>query len=270
MNKEMITAGELMDQQFLPRATLVEGLLTAGTYILAGTPKIGKSFFVTQLCWCISEGVPFLGLQIHRSAVLYLALEDTPERLQGRLAAMFGTDWGGANFHLKFREDTCGSELVESLHEFLFFNPNTRLIVIDTLQRIRENSSPSYSYAADYDEINPSRNLRTFIMWRCFWFTTLVKIQKVQTRLIRAPAPTVCWVQRMEDLFCTGRMDKSFWSKPVGIFPARDMFCGLTQQPVCGVWCAVKTRRFRRSLILCWTSWIGSLAHPGVDRQRNF
>lgn len=155
MSKELITAGELMDQQFLPRATLVEGLLTAGTYILAGTPKIGKSFFVTQLCWCVSEGVPFLGLQTHRSAVLYLALEDTPERLQGRLAAMFGTDWGGANFHLKFREDTCGSELVESLHEFLFFNPNTRLIVIDTLQRIRENSSSSYSYAADYDEIKP-------------------------------------------------------------------------------------------------------------------
>ncbi len=55
---------------------------------------------------------------------------------------------GGGDF-------TCGSELMESLHEFLFFNPNTRLIVIDTLQRIRENSSSSYSYAADYDEIKP-------------------------------------------------------------------------------------------------------------------
>ena len=77
-----MTAGELMDQQFLPKVTLVDGLLTAGTYILAGTPKIGKSFFVTQLCWCVSEGVPFLGLQTHKSTVLYLALEDTPERLQ--------------------------------------------------------------------------------------------------------------------------------------------------------------------------------------------
>ena len=59
MSEEIMTAGELMDQQFLPKVTLVDGLLTAGTYILAGTPKIGKSFFVTQLCWCVSEGVPF-------------------------------------------------------------------------------------------------------------------------------------------------------------------------------------------------------------------
>ena len=75
MSEEIMTAGELMHQQFLPKVTLVDGLLTAGTYILAGTPKIGKSFFVTQLCWCVSEGVPFLGLQTHKSTVLYLALE---------------------------------------------------------------------------------------------------------------------------------------------------------------------------------------------------
>lgn len=158
MSEQIMTAGELMDQQFLPKATLVDGLLTAGTYILAGTPKIGKSFFVTQLCWCVSEGVPFLGLQTHKSTVLYLALEDTPERLQGRLANMFGTDWAGTNFHLKFREDTSGSELMESLREFVFFNPDTRLIVIDTLQRVRENSGTSYSYAADYDEIKPFKD----------------------------------------------------------------------------------------------------------------
>lgn len=158
MSKDIMTAGELMDQQFLPKATLVDGLLTAGTYILAGTPKIGKSFLVTQLCWCVSEGAPFLGLQTHKSTVLYLALEDTPERLQGRLANMFGTDWAGSNFHLKFREDTCGSELMESLREFVFFNPDTRLIVIDTLQRVRENSGTAYSYAADYDEIKPFKD----------------------------------------------------------------------------------------------------------------
>ena len=158
MSEEIMTAGELMDQQFLPKVTLVDGLLTAGTYILAGTPKIGKSFFVTQLCWCVSEGVPFLGLQTHKSTVLYLALEDTPERLQGRLANMFGTDWAGTNFHLKFREDASGSELLEALREFVFFNPDTRLIVIDTLQRVRENRGTSYSYAADYDEIKPFKD----------------------------------------------------------------------------------------------------------------
>ena len=45
-----ITAGELMDRQFLPRHTVVENLLPAGTFILSGQPKIGKSFLMLMLC----------------------------------------------------------------------------------------------------------------------------------------------------------------------------------------------------------------------------
>ena len=73
--REPITAGELMDKQFLPKPVIVEGMLPAGTYILAGTPKIGKSFLMTQLCWSVAEGIPFLGLATRKSTVLYLALE---------------------------------------------------------------------------------------------------------------------------------------------------------------------------------------------------
>ena len=86
--REPITAGELMDKQFLPKPVIVEGMLPAGTYILAGTPKIGKSFLMTQLCWSVAEGIPFLGLATRKSTVLYLALEDTQERLQSRLARL--------------------------------------------------------------------------------------------------------------------------------------------------------------------------------------
>ena len=71
--REPITAGELMDKQFLPKPVIVEGMLPAGTYILAGTPKIGKSFLMTQLCWSVAEGIPFLGLATRKSTVLYLA-----------------------------------------------------------------------------------------------------------------------------------------------------------------------------------------------------
>ena len=102
--REPITAGELMDKQFLPKPVIVEGMLPAGTYILAGTPKIGKSFLMTQLCWSVAEGIPFLGLATRKSTVLYLALEDTQERLQSRLARMFGTDWSGSEFHLLFQD----------------------------------------------------------------------------------------------------------------------------------------------------------------------
>ena len=45
-----ITAGELMDRQFLPRHTVVENFLPAGTFILSGQPKIGKSFLMLKNC----------------------------------------------------------------------------------------------------------------------------------------------------------------------------------------------------------------------------
>lgn len=56
--EKIITAAELMDMQFLPRSTVVDGMLPAGCYILAGAPKVGKSFLMAQLCWCVATGTP--------------------------------------------------------------------------------------------------------------------------------------------------------------------------------------------------------------------
>ena len=152
---DLITAGELMDQQFLPRNAVVEGFLPVGTYILAGAPKCGKSFWVTQLCWCVAEGVPFLGFSTQQAEALYLALEDTPERLQGRLNRMFGVEWSGDQFHLMFQTELQGKSLIERLDKFIFEHPDIRLIVIDTLQRVRTGDGSAYSYGNDYESILP-------------------------------------------------------------------------------------------------------------------
>ena len=112
-NQDTITAGELMDRQFFPRSVIVDGFLPAGTYILAGAPKCGKSFLMTQLCWCVAEGHPFLGFPTKQSEVLYLALEDTEERLQNRLNRMFEVDWTGDRFHLRFRTELQGEMLID-------------------------------------------------------------------------------------------------------------------------------------------------------------
>ena len=156
---EIMTAGELMDKQMIPKPVIVEGILPSGTYILAGSPKIGKSFFATQLCWSVAEGVPFLGMPTLRSTVLYMTLEDTKERLQARLARMFGTDWSGDDLHLLFQVEQRGEDLIPQLQDFVFQYPETRLIVIDTLQRIREDTGTSISYKCDYETITP---LKTF------------------------------------------------------------------------------------------------------------
>ena len=52
---------ELMDTHFPSRPCIIENLLPAGTYLLAGAPKIGKSFLVLQMAYQVSAGEPFLG-----------------------------------------------------------------------------------------------------------------------------------------------------------------------------------------------------------------
>ena len=150
-----ITAGELMDMPLQPSREVVDGFLPTGTYILAGTPKIGKSFLMTQLCWCVSEGERFLEYDTKQATVLYLALEDTDFRLQQRMGKMFGVDWPGKDMHLVFEEKRQGWSLVRALQKFVSDHPETRLIVIDTLVRARTHDNSIYSYATDYQDVLP-------------------------------------------------------------------------------------------------------------------
>ena len=72
-----MTMPELMETRFRVRPAVIDGLLPAGTYLLAGAPKIGKSFLVLQMAYQVSMGEPFLGFSSRQGTVLYLALEDT-------------------------------------------------------------------------------------------------------------------------------------------------------------------------------------------------
>lgn len=83
---------ELYDTVYPPSKPVVEGLLYNGTYLFVGAPKVGKSFFMSQLGYHVSKGIPLWNYPVTQGAVLYLALEDTEERLQKRLARMFGVE----------------------------------------------------------------------------------------------------------------------------------------------------------------------------------
>ena len=78
----VVSMPKLMEMQFPVKPAVIEGLLPAGKYLLAGAPKVGKSFFVLQLAYQVSTGGTFLGCPVHPGTVLYLALEDTLDRLQ--------------------------------------------------------------------------------------------------------------------------------------------------------------------------------------------
>ena len=146
---QAMTMPELMETRFRVRPVVIDGLLPAGTFLLAGAPKIGKSFLVLQMAYQVSMGEPFLGFSSRQGTVLYLALEDTYERLQKRLAQM--TEQDSEHLILSVFSETLDEGLTERLTDFWSEHTDTVLIIIDTLQRVRGHTPDNGSYAADYD-----------------------------------------------------------------------------------------------------------------------
>ena len=148
---QAMTMPELMETRFRVRPVVIDGLLPAGTFLLAGAPKIGKSFLVLQMAYQVSMGEPFLDFSSRQGTVLYLALEDTYERLQKRLAQM--TEQDSERLILSVFSETLDEGLTERLSDFWSEHADTVLIVIDTLQRVRGRTPDNGSYAADYDTL---------------------------------------------------------------------------------------------------------------------
>ena len=145
-----LTMTELFQTTYKSRPPVVEGLLYAGAYILAGAPKIGKSFLVAQIAYHVSTGQDLWGYKVHQGTVLYLALEDDFQRIQSRMFMMYGVN-DTPNLHFATAAGKIGNGLDEQLKNFVQEHPDTNLIIIDTMQKIREVGGEAYSYASDYE-----------------------------------------------------------------------------------------------------------------------
>lgn len=147
-----ITMTELYQTAYQSRPPIIDGLLYAGAYILAGAPKIGKSFLVAQIAYHVSIGRKLWDFEVHQGTVLYLALEDDYQRIQSRMFMMYGED-DTPNLHFATVAGRIGNGLDEQLENFVREHSNTKLIIIDTMQKIREVGGEAYSYASDYEII---------------------------------------------------------------------------------------------------------------------
>lgn len=145
-----VSMNDLYENVYQSRPPIIDGLLCAGTYLLAGAPKVGKSFLVAQIAYHVSMGIKLWDYEIHKGTVLYLALEDDYQRLQERMFRMFGVD-GTDDLHFAVWAKQIGNGLDEQLEKFTREHPDTNLIIIDTLQKVREVGGDAYSYANDYE-----------------------------------------------------------------------------------------------------------------------
>jgi len=149
-----ITLEELLSMNIEPLNVVVENMLHQGFSILAGSPKVGKSWASLDLCISVCEGKPFLGFNTKKCECFYLALEDSTQRLQDRAMKLLNKRDIPKGLHLATETFSLDNGLIEALENKLMEFPNIKLIVIDTLQKVRgiQNKSDSW-YGNDYREI---------------------------------------------------------------------------------------------------------------------
>lgn len=156
-HKLTVIDGEtLMDKRLPPTKFCVDTLLPQGLCILGGSPKVGKSWLVLDLCVHVAQGTPLWGLDVTRGEVLYLCLEDSERRIQERLNTITDNVPDGMYF-------ATGCTYIESgvcdwLRDFKRQHPALSLVAIDTFQLIRA-PTPEVSYGGDYAELRILKEL---------------------------------------------------------------------------------------------------------------
>ena len=147
----LVEAETLLYEPLEKPSFVVDGLIPTGLSLFCGSQKIGKSWLMLKLCLCVSQGLPLWDMPTKEGDVLYLCLEDTFFRIQDRLFRL--TDEANRKLHFAVASCKLSDGLMVQLEDYLKVYPDSRLIVIDTLQKIR-TASKDNAYANDYGDIS--------------------------------------------------------------------------------------------------------------------
>lgn len=131
----------------------IDTILPHGLFVLAGSPKVGKTWLCEEIAIAVATGNSLWEYKANQGDVLYLALEDNYRRMQNRLSYLMDADAGAdalARMHIALYAQTIKNGLVNQVNMFLNEHPTTQLIVVDTLQHVRDNLNDKNMYAADY------------------------------------------------------------------------------------------------------------------------
>lgn len=151
------TAGELQRHVFEPPRWAIPDLLAEGATILAGRPKLGKSWLGLHLCIEVSRGGLALGrIRVQKGEALYMALEDGDRRVQERLHLMLGDDPWPEGLHIFTEWPKVDADGATALDAWLEEHPACRLVVVDTFKRIRaRQNAKARLYDDDYEALQP-------------------------------------------------------------------------------------------------------------------
>jgi hypothetical protein len=152
------SAADLQHKEFEPLRFIVPKYLPEGCALLAGRPKVGKSWLGLDAGIAVSSGGTCMGEQCEQGDVLGLFLEDTDRRLQRRMTMMLGEQ--KENWPASLTYATGWSRLNERgldwIRRWIDKARKPRLIIIDILERIRQRTKKDdrqSQYSADYEAL---------------------------------------------------------------------------------------------------------------------
>ncbi|MGH1587867.1 AAA family ATPase [Methylobacterium phyllosphaerae] len=150
-------AAELRRLTFPPIRYVVPGYIAEGCTLLAGRPKLGKSWMVLESALAVARGGTCLGsIACEQGDVLYLALEDNRRRLQRRIDKLLGPfdpEWPAAlEYATEWPRANEGG--VDRIRTWILARANPRLVIVDVLAMFKPVRGSSESlYEADYAAI---------------------------------------------------------------------------------------------------------------------
>ncbi|MEE4154362.1 MAG: AAA family ATPase [Erythrobacter sp.] len=154
-----VKLADLMKMQFPAIKYVVPGYVAEGLTVLAGAPKIGKSWMALNLAVAVAGGTQALGsIQCSQADVLYIALEDNPRRMQKR-AQILQCPIPDA-LEVVFDWPAIGSGCENKIREWAARSRNPGMVVIDVFNRVRPPKKGSaQQYDVDYQDMAPLQKL---------------------------------------------------------------------------------------------------------------
>ncbi len=155
--RESFTASEIQNTEFPEIEFFVQGMIPQGLGRISGEPKVGKSFFCTQLAVSVASGLPFLERETKQAKVIYYSFEVGKELLQKRLFLLFpGRDLPeGLRLYFRPTDEDPIAQLRKDIEEF-----GARLVIIDPhvfISSDKSNQKPLYEQS--YKELTPYKRL---------------------------------------------------------------------------------------------------------------
>jgi AAA domain len=150
----VFTAASLKDKKFEPISYVVPLLIPEGVTILAGKPKVGKSWLALDLALALAGGRFVLGdIHLIEGDVLYAALEDNNRRLRSRIERILtqqAQQWPARlTLATQWRRLDAGG--VADAKDWAASVKRPRLIILDTLAGVKpDRNNKDTMYEGDY------------------------------------------------------------------------------------------------------------------------